>query len=406
MDFVIVANAWSAVRNNPTSKHQIALELVRKGHRVLWMEGAGMRRPSLGSTADRGKIVQKIRSAFRGVRTVDPGRLWVLAPLTVPLPSSRCVRVFNGWLYGVAARRAASRLGFREPVLINYVPVLSDAMRGWRKQTRAGRTDGSRYRVVYHCVDRWEKFDMYDAELMRAADAACHTHAELVVASSKDLYEHCRGLHKNVHLVNHGVDYAHFSRAVPGPANAGVVAASRPADVPTGAVVGFWGLLSEWVDQQLLVALARRLPEATILLIGAGDVPVEKLEAEPNIVICGPKPFADLPEYLACFEVGIIPFVVNELTRAVNPIKLREMLAGGCPVVSTALPEAAAYADARNPAEGRAGVCVSETREAFVNAVAEIMQSPFTGDERRALSETMRSETWSAKVEEILALVG
>jgi glycosyltransferase involved in cell wall biosynthesis len=107
---------------------------------------------------------------------------------------------------------------------------------------------------------------------------------------------------------------------------------------PAAPVVGFFGLLSEWVDQDLILRLAEEFPQATILLIGKADVDVARLQRVPNIQLPGPKPFTELPAHIARFTVGIIPFVVNDLTRAVNPIKLREMLAAGCPVVSTAMP--------------------------------------------------------------------
>ena len=96
MDVVIMANAWSAGVDNPTSKHQIALELVRQGHRVLWLEGAGMRKPSLGSGADRGRMWRRIVAAFRPPQRVAAS-LWVLSPLLVPLPAVAWVRRWNGW---------------------------------------------------------------------------------------------------------------------------------------------------------------------------------------------------------------------------------------------------------------------------------------------------------------------
>ena len=117
----------------------------------------------------------------------------------------------------------------------------------------------------------------------------------------------------------------------------------------------------------------------------------------------GPKPFSALPKYIAHFTVGIIPFVVNELTRAVNPIKLREMMAAGCRVVSTALPEVAKYAGG----ESAAGVVhVVRSQEEFVMAVTKCLATPQTLDQRRSLSDQMSIETWGHKVDEILAVIG
>ena len=428
MDVVIIANAWAAARDNPTSKHQSALELARQGHRVLWMEGAGMRRPSLNSASDRGRIQRKVTAALRGVLRVWPedmpdvgrrsagtvGAIWVLTPLTIPFPASRSIRRFNGWLYRICARRWADRLRFQSPVLINYVPVLAQAMRGWGKACRSvEKSDsppsnrhatgtGKVPKAVYHCVDKWDEFNMYDAGMMKEADEACCRYADLVIASSRDLLEHCSRKHHNVHLVNHGVDHDHFSRPLGRTGGECDSVPERPGDLPGGPVIGFFGLLSEWVDQDLLLFMARRMRQCNVILIGAADVPVDRLRGEENIHILGPKPFADLPAYTACFDVGIIPFVVNDLTRAVNPVKLREMLAAGCPVVSTNLPEVTAYVgDDDSPH----AVSVAGDRETFADLVRERIEHALSRDERRAISESMKGETWAAKVAQIVELL-
>jgi glycosyltransferase involved in cell wall biosynthesis len=516
MGLVIIANDWAAGEKNPTSKHRIALELVRLGHRVLWIEGSGMRTPSFGSGSDRGRIVAKLARAWRGaVRSEvggqrseragltsdfgpsmpDLGSIWVLSPLFIPLPRYAWIRRANGWICRTSARRWSRRLAFDSPVVINYVPVLADALRGWRG------------RKVYHCVDRWDAFAMYDRDVMARADEECCRRADVVIASSSDLAERCRRFNANVHLVTHGVDHDHFARALTGLA--------RPADLPPGPVVGFFGLISEWVDQDLLIKLAQSLAEggrragtdednqelrkrrtgdrqsetashtqpcpppnvggvlrtpisgqgnaqqrlnheehegsevggreieASVVLIGAADVDVTRLKACANIHLLGPRPFADLPSYVAHFSAGIIPFAVNGLTRAVNPIKLREMLSAGCPVVSTALPEVERYAaveDGRGECRGvgvsgcrgeedggergssttkctkdtkadvRGGwprsVRIGRSHDEFIEQVRAVLCRPPEQAARREISERMAGETWEAKVEEMLGSMG
>jgi glycosyltransferase involved in cell wall biosynthesis len=232
---------------------------------------------------------------------------------------------------------------------------------------------------------------MYDARLMARVDDQCCRHADLVIATSQDLLERC--LQRNPHtvLVPHGVDYAHFARALDQP--------PRPADLPAGPVVGFFGLISEWMEQDLVARTAAALPSAHVVLIGTADVPVARLQGIPNLHLLGPRAFNILPDYVAHFTVGIIPFRVDDLTRAVNPIKLREMLSAGCPVVSTALPEVERYAD------GGPGVGVARDAARFVALVSERLASPLTAEQRRAISRRMAAETWEAKVGEILGWI-
>jgi glycosyltransferase involved in cell wall biosynthesis len=387
VDFVMIANDWAAGRDNPTSKHRIAVELARRGRRVLWIEGSGMRRPRLGSGADRSRIARKVVAALRPPRPTAAvgGAIQTLSPLLLPWPTSRLARAWNGRYCAAVGRFWARRLGLREPALVNYVPVLAGALAAWRG------------RRVYHCVDRWDAFGMYDGAVMAAMDERCCRAADVVVTSSHELFERCRRFNPRTYLVMHGVDHEHFAKALAFP--------PRPADLPAGRVVGFFGLISEWVDQELVARLARELrggagQAAEVVLIGAADVPAQRLAAEPNVRLLGPRPFRDLPAYAARFEVGIIPFVVNDLTRAVNPIKLREMMAAGVPVVATALPEVARYAEAAG-----GGVEVACDADEFTARVKRRLEWPLAAAARRALSDSVRGETWEEKVREILEIV-
>jgi glycosyltransferase involved in cell wall biosynthesis len=383
MDFVIIANAWTAAADNPTGKHQIALQLAAKGHRVLWIEGSGMRRPAPGSGADRSRILDKIKRAAHGISAAQ-ANLWRTAPLIVPMPTRSLVRALNSIIYVLAGALSVLLLGFRRPTLINFLPVVPLAERLWP------------WKSVYFCVDRWDMFDMYDTAVMSHVDTACCQNADHVLTTSNDLQRRCKLKNLKTTLIGHGVNWDHFSA----PLHA---SAPRPADLPAGRIVGFFGLLSEWVDQDILISLAQSLSNhsaCSLVLIGRADVDISRLDAEPNIYILGPKPFSELPGYTACFDVAIIPFIVNDLTIAVNPIKLREMLAAGCPVVSTALPEVAVVAEGREDAEA------VETKDAFIAAVLRHIADPPTHERRLAISDTMRTETWSAKVDQILETIG
>jgi len=387
MDVVIIANAWSAAADNPTGKHQLALQLVAQGHRVLWIEGSGMRRPRAGSGADRARIRTKLKAAARGFRRTPEG-IRTVAPLILPLPANPVARAFNAVLYLLTALAGCLWLRFRRPVLLNFLPIvpLTEALWPWR--------------TVYYCVDRWDSFSHYDAALMRRVDQACCRHADRVLATSRDLAERCTAVNPDTRLIGHGVDLDSFRAPL---LTAASGAAVRPPDVPPGRIAGFFGLLSAWIDQELLLALAaackagRAGPDAHIVLIGPHDVDISRLRDVPRLHLVGPLPFRELPAWAACFEVGLIPFAVNDLTAAVNPVKLREMLAAGCPVVSTALPEVAALA-ATNP-----HITVAHDTATFIESVCHHLRTTPTPTDRLAISATMQAETWAAKADALIA---
>ena len=129
---------------------------------------------------------------------------------------------------------------------------------------------------MYHCVDRWSEFAGYDGAMLDRMEADICRNADVVFASAQDLAERCRQHSDNVHYVPHGVDFAHFARALePGPLPAEL------RDIPEPRV-GFFGLIHEWVDVDLIRQLAERTPYSYVL-IGDAKAPLETLRGVPNV---------------------------------------------------------------------------------------------------------------------------
>lgn len=366
---------------DPTSNTHL-MRLLAERTDVLWIEASGMRRPNATKVADWSRIGKKVRTIVGGLRAVAPG-LNVLSPPALPFPTNRVARAINARLYRRSVRHALRQM-HRDgaPLLWVYIPTVARYLdllpaRG----------------LVYHCIDRWWAFTEYDSDEMRRCHEILCRRADHVFASSRELLEDCSQWTERVSYVPHGVDIAHFERAVTEPLK-------RPADLPAGGrpIVGFIGLLDDWVDLTLVRDVATANPGAEIVLIGAARVPTDTLAAIPNIHLLGRKPFAELPAYLAQFEVALIPFKLNDLTRAVNPIKLREYLSAGVPVVTTALPELHSFRD-------HEGVDVVADAAAFAAAVTRRLAAPASTSERRRLSESMAGESWSGRLDQMLRQV-
>lgn len=375
---VAFANDW---RGDPTSKHHI-MHTYAQHTDVLWVESSGMRRPQLSSGLDRSRILARVRRAWGGLRR-EAERLHVLSPFSIPLPGNTAAQALNRGLYREAVRRALTRLGLRkDPLLWVYVPTVAPYLAGL---PRSG--------LVYHCVDRWWAFSDYDTEVMRRCHAALCQQADVVFASSAELLDDCLPHNPHSYLMRHGVEWGHFAQAALAPP-------PRPQDIADvrGPILGFFGLIHEWVDQELLAQLADAFPEATLVLIGKVQADVKRLQAKPNVRLLGQKPYAELPAYAAAFDVGLIPFVCNDLTRAVNPIKLREYLSAGMPVVATALPEIELLAD--NPM-----LRVARSAAEHVAAVRHYLAAPPDGAARREAALAMASESWAGRCAEMARLL-
>lgn len=372
---VAFANDW---RTDPTSKHHL-MRLLAEQRDVLWVETSGMRRPAATSAADLKRVVAKVKKMSGGVTAGAPG-LTVLSPPSVPFPTHPLAQRLNATLYARSIRNALRGMQHTSaPLLWVYTPTTA----------RYLDTIPSRG-LVYHCVDRWWAFEEYDTREMRACHEILCRRANHVFVSARELLGDCAGLTDRVSYVPHGVEWSHFRRAA-------VEGLPRPTDLPENGrpVIGFVGMIDAWVDLELIAELARRHPEAEVVVVGHARVPTDCLEGLTNLHLLGRKPFADLPQYLRAFDVALIPFVVNELTAAVNPIKLREYLSAGVPVVTTALPELV-------PFQSHAGVDVVCDNAGFLAAVAQRLATPPSAETRRSLSDTMRGESWNGRLDMML----
>ena len=184
--------------------------------------------------------------------------------------------------------------------------------------------------VVFDVMDELSAFAGAPPELLSREEKLLKK-ADLVFAGGRSLYDGKKNRHPNVYFLASSVDIAHFAKARQSP--------PEPADqkdIPHPRF-GFFGVLDERVDWDLLAAVADLKPDWQWIMVGpvSGKIPDSILPQRPNIHYPGGKDYADLPTYLAGWDVAIMPFAINEATRFISPTKTPEYLAGGKPVVST-----------------------------------------------------------------------
>jgi glycosyltransferase involved in cell wall biosynthesis len=202
---------------------------------------------------------------------------------------------------------------------------------------------------VYDCMDELSAFDFAPAGLAER-EAALPARADVVFAGGRSLHAARRPRRPDIHLFPSSVDAAHFGRARTwrqDPAD--------QADIPRPRV-GFFGVVDERMDLDPVAVTAERLPAIQFVMLGpVVKVDPARLPRRPNIHWLGPKPCAVLPDYLAHWDAGWMPFALNRSTRFISPTKTPEFLAAGLPVTSTAVPDVVQLRRQRSRSHRRSG---------------------------------------------------
>lgn len=373
---ICVASNWQL---DPTSKHHVMRLLARRNN-VVWVNYHGSRRPTMSIT-DLRSVMCAMSRVMRGPQRISPSMIQT-TPFVLPA-------IGNGWLGRLNQRAIIAQI---RRVLRRYKPLVNHPIQIWTFAPDVSFLAGqfNEERLVYYCVDEYAQFQGFDVEAIGASERDLLNRADVVITSSQALYGAKRALHPNVHLVRHGVDVEHFSRALK-------PHLERPEEVSglSGPIIGFFGLLHHWIDMELIADVARRLPQAQFVLIGQVFANANGLRSLPNVHLLGRRPYSDLPAYCASFDVAILPFKQNEFTRYINPIKLREYLAAGLPVVSTPIPEAEIFVPE---------VTLAADAESFAQACQEAIARSSL-EQRIRRSGTMTNQTWDAVVDRLGTIV-
>ncbi len=333
---------------------------------VLFINSLAVRMPALKEKGRfAAKIGRKLRSLARGLVNVE-NKFWVFSPLSVPGPAGERL---SGWALAPQIRLAAARAGISKPLLWIHCPAgaaLIDEL--------------PHVALVFQRTDRFEAFPEADpgilgaqiARLKAAADLTIYCNADLMAAESAEVRRQL--------LITHGVDLEMFI-------SAGRARAPGPIDIATlpRPRVGFvGGIDAHTFAPDLFLRTAAQLDDVTFVLIGGCSLPKEWCSLG-NVHLLGRKPYDLVASYMAAMDVLIMPWNDSEWIRACNPVKLKEYLAVGRPIVSTDFPALAKYRDL---------VRVAATPGEFAAAIRDALVAPYNAGAARARVAT---ESWDAK---------
>jgi glycosyltransferase involved in cell wall biosynthesis len=245
--------------------------------------------------------------------------------------------------------------------------------------------------VVYDCMDELAQFRFAPTDLPER-ERRLLAEADVVFTGGHKLYRSKSRYHDNVHFFGCGVDAAHFGRA-------------RSAETPVpgdvarlaGPIMGYYGVIDERLDYELLRTLAAANPEASLVMVGpVVKVDPRELPQAANIHWLGQRDYQQLPNYVKSFDVCLMPFALNEATEYINPTKTLEYMAAGKPIVSTAVAD---VVHNFTPV-----VKVARSPEEFVAGVRAAASAPDLALIERGLQMARRA-TWEAIVARMRELI-
>ncbi|NJO04527.1 MAG: glycosyltransferase family 1 protein [Chloroflexaceae bacterium] len=359
-----------------TNRQHMMLRLARTGaFRILYVNPPAL---SAVRALVRGK-------GSNGLLEQPEAQLWVLhLPLPAPnrIVRNRLPQVYDA-LTLLGTRIAARRLGFERPMIWSYSPFVANYL-----HDLAGEF------VIYDCVDRYPQLPFYAArgEQVRQLDAQMTQQADVVLCTSRLLYEEKQAHNPRCYLVGNAADVELFGQARSGtlPVPAELQGIPKP-------IIGFHGALDNHrIDYDLLRTIARTRPDWSLVLIGP-QTPTPDLEwltHEPNVRLIGKKALHELPPYVAQYDVAMLPYRLTDYVRGLSPLKIYEYLAAGKPVVAVPVPHITAFDVVR----------IAPTPAAFIAQIeAALTDTDAAAIARRV--EVAAQHSWEAKLRRVLELV-
>ena len=370
MDWLVFGDDWGA---HPSTTQHLVRQLP-PADRVVWIDSIGMRAPGLNAKDVRRAAKKLFRGTSRGPAAVaspsspagGPTNPRVVRPKIVPLHLIAGIRAVNGRLLTTQVHQALDEIGASRPVLLTSTPVAEAYLERLRAQ-----------RIIYLRLDDYAHFPGVDPRLVHHFEPRIMSRADAIVFTARELEPPDFG--GKSHYLPQGVDWQHF--------------ASSCLEPPQTRVLGFFGLVSERIDHELVAAVASKCPGWTLQFVGNSDNVHPSLRQLANIEFKPAVPYANLPSVVATWRAAWIPYARDELANSVNPLKLREYLASGLPTLATPLPEIQELARS-------ADIRISSD----VHEIAQWLDLTSQSDSveaRRLRRDSMRNHSWRSRSEEL-----
>ena len=384
LQMIVFGEDWGA---HPSSTQHIIKRLI-PDHDIVWMNSLGLRRPKINAR-DFKRACNKLKNMLHkkdentnrktdkkdetdeidentNRKTDKINALHIVQPRAISWPGNKPASVLNRHLLGRQVEDIIKQHDFQMPILWASMPSAIDAIDNYPN-----------HKVVYYCGDDFRALAGVDHGPVEKMEERLAARADLIIVASEALQNRFPA-NKTV-LVEHGVDYELFAGAAP-----------RAADLPDHPLIaGFYGSVHDWLDLEIIVQAAQNCPEWEFVFIGDVHIDIAPLKTLENVKFLGPRAHDKLPSYAQHWQASLLPFKDCEQIRACNPLKLKEYLSAGKPVVSTDFPALAPY---------RKNVHVMGNAEGFIAILNDLKMQV---SKPRKPDTAMQAQTWDCKAKSV-----
>lgn len=371
-------NDWWA--HNPSPEKHWMRTFAEDGNRIIYVNSIGVGLPRLNAEALGKRLRRKLASMARWIRHPHPG-LWIITPWVFPLWSNSVVRWLNICAMLAQLGLLMRLLRFRGYVLWAGIPTPALLLPYLRPK-----------RIIYYYQDLYTAYFedqhfspimRYDAELLNAADA--------LICASIGLLEKKRAAGKPVFYIPHGIPESFLDSGSPAANEVPAALVSIPHPL-----IGYWGSIDVAFDRELIARCAREHPDWSFVLVGGVISDLHCLQDLPNVHLTGFIPLEEIPRYGRQFDVCLLSFMQSEWILHCCPVKYREYLALGKPVVSVPILEV----EKAFPGMAR----IATTAEEFCRGIEEELRTDSV--EKQSMRKALvRERTWSRTAAEVARVI-
>ncbi|MCP4189073.1 MAG: glycosyltransferase family 1 protein [Planctomycetaceae bacterium] len=368
---IVFSDDWG---RHPSSCQHLVKHLLNDCT-TTWVNTIGTRAPRLDwTTVQRG--FEKIWQWQSGQSDTDDSanaqgpKPDVLRPIMWPSFQNRWQRGLNQRLLARSLSQQIKNLS--NSVILTTIPIVADLV---------GHIPARRW--VYYCVDDLSAWPGLDGKSLGVMEQELAKNADRIVAAGDQLADRMTDFGRESTIITHGVDTTFWDQS-----SNEIKEPAVFAELPRPRFL-FWGLIDQRLDTSWLDRLAGQLNGGSIILVGPEQDPSDSLDSIPNIFRLGKFPFDELPHLAAAADVLIMPYADLPVTRAMQPLKLKEYMATGKPVVVSNLPAIAGWKDCVD--------CVSSADD-FAKIALQRSTSGLPPEQNQA-RQRLQLESWSAKAQ-------